>query len=633
MVGRVAGGTLAGMGRREGATEPEGSRAEVRYEWCLDLASSPEDLWPLVADTDRFDRDAGTPAVERLRDRDAELTNARSAVRQRLFGMTLEYEQEPFEWSYPHRFAVTRRYSRGPIAQLAVEVRLDRVPDGRTRCRYEVRVVPRNLLGRMAIPVQIGQLYQRTFRRTFQLYDDLARRGDAWRSTATSHPPLTSGGRDRLDRAADRLGRGKLADALITLLAEGDDVILSRMRPYAIADAWGARRAEVLDLFLLATREGVVAFRWDVLCPGCGIAKASVDHLVHLPSDVHCDTCNIDYRANFERSVELTFRVTSAVREVAADEYCIGAPMATPHVVAQALVAPGADATIDAALAPGRHRLRAQEAPGAFSFVVGDGGAASALDVVVDGRGWDDGEPIVAPGQPVRVHNESGAEQLVIVDRTPWSDDAVTAAEVTARQQFRDLFASEALRPGQQISVGSMTVVFTDLRSSTELYRRVGDAVAFGHVLDHFDALRGAIAANGGTIVKTIGDAVMAVFDRPARAVDALLAAQDAVAAIRPGGEPLALKAGVHHGPCIAVTLNGRLDYFGTTVNLAARLEGQAGGGVVVLSDEVRNDPEVTALLQDGGSVVCEPMAASLKGFDQPVTIHRLSRVRRPSSS
>src|SRR5690606_11878588 len=136
----------------------------------------------------------------------------------------------------------------------------------------------------------------------------------------------------------------------------------------------------------------------------------------------------------------------------------------------------------------------------------------------------------VAPGQPVHVHNESDAEQLVIVDRTPWSDDAVTAAEVTARQQFRDLFASEALRPGQQISVGSMTVVFTDLRSSTELYRRVGDAVAFGHVLDHFDALRGAIAANGGTIVKTIGDAVMAVFDRPARAVDALLAAQDAVA-------------------------------------------------------------------------------------------------------
>jgi hypothetical protein len=58
---------------------------------------------------------------------------------------------------------------------------------------------------------------------------------------------------------------------------------------------------------------------------------------------------------------------------------------------------------------------------------------------------------------------------------------------VTALQVFRDLFATEALRPGEQISVGTLTVLFTDLKNSTRMYREIGDATAFGHVMNHFE--------------------------------------------------------------------------------------------------------------------------------------------------
>ena len=64
-------------------------------------------------------------------------------------------------------------------------------------------------------------------------------------------------------------------------------------------------------------------------------------------------------------------------------------------------------------------------------------------------------------------------EQLFILERTAWSDDAATAAEVTALQMFRDLFATEALRPGEQISVGTLTVLFTDLQNSTRFIARL----------------------------------------------------------------------------------------------------------------------------------------------------------------
>ncbi|MCX7620325.1 MAG: adenylate/guanylate cyclase domain-containing protein, partial [Acidimicrobiales bacterium] len=626
-------GTLGAMRRRVGPGHTEREPREVRYEWQLELRSSPEQLWPLVADTNRFDRDAGTPAVEQLRQRGKELTNARVAARQRVYGFTLEYEQEPFEWCRPTWFSVTRRYSRGPLAKLAIHAQFERTPANGTRCRYEVRATPRNVLGRLAIPLQIGLVYQRTFRETFRRYDEMVQAGTDWRSTAAGQPKLVPGWRDRVEQVITRLGTNDLTDRFVELLADGDDLVVSRLRPYAIADLWGAPRSRVLELFLRATRDGLLAFRWDVLCPSCGGAKATVEHLIDLPDDVHCDTCNIDYSSNFERSVELTFRVTPAVRTVPTDEYCIGAPMATPHVVAQVRLDPDQAATVDAVVSPGRYRVRAQNRPGARLFGVDPSAPAARFDVAIDSQRWDDDEPLIAPGSPIRLHNCSGAELLVMVDRTPWRDDAVTAAEVIARQEFRDLFAAEALRPEQRISVGSMTVVFTDLRSSTELYRRVGDAVAFGHVLDHFDVLRAAIVRNGGSVVKTIGDAVMAVFTRPVLAVEALLEAQEQVGSIRPAGQPLSLKAGVHHGPCIAVTLNGRLDYFGTTVNLAARLESQAGGGSLVLSDEVRNDPEVAERLQDDPSIECTASTVSLKGFDAPVTVHRLSRSSRPDAS
>jgi class 3 adenylate cyclase len=215
----------------------------------------------------------------------------------------------------------------------------------------------------------------------------------------------------------------------------------------------------------------------------------------------------------------------------------------------------------------------------------------------------------------LRFENATDAEQLFVLERMAWSDQAATAAEVTTLQVFRDLFSSELLRPGERISVGSLTVLFTDLKGSTSFYREVGDAPAFGRVLDHFEVLREAIAEEDGAIVKTIGDAVMAVFRRPVSALRAILGAQLRLASDE---SPLYLKAGMHHGPCIAVTMNDRLDYFGSVVNMAARLERLSSGEDVIISDEIRHDPEVAEFLSAPESqLVVEPFEARLRGFEE----------------
>ncbi|HEV8169560.1 MAG TPA: adenylate/guanylate cyclase domain-containing protein, partial [Pyrinomonadaceae bacterium] len=276
-------------------------------------------------------------------------------------------------------------------------------------------------------------------------------------------------------------------------------------------------------------------------------------------------------------------------------------------------------------LESGNYRLRAHELPGSQDVTVASDGESSA-QVTITGNGWSQDTLHVNEQFALTLNNETAAEQLVILERLEWSDQATTAAEVTALQMFRDLFASEALRPGEQISVGTLTVLFTDLRHSTQLYRQIGDATAFGRVMSHFDVVRKSIVEHDGAIVKTIGDAVMAVFRSAADGLLAMLEVQGALAEPADGNIPLQLKAGLNTGPCIAVTLNDRLDYFGSTVNMAARLEGLSSGSDVIISRSVYDDAKVRELIESESLAVAE-FDMLLKGFeDERFELWRVSR-------
>jgi class 3 adenylate cyclase len=276
----------------------------------------------------------------------------------------------------------------------------------------------------------------------------------------------------------------------------------------------------------------------------------------------------------------------------------------------------GEQSTLTPTLEAGRYRLRTLQYPGGQHLRVAADGAPE-ITLYPDARESSAEELLLARSPTLHFVNPSMDKQVFILERTAWSDQAVTAAEVTALQLFRSLFSSEALRPGEQIAVGSITIVFTDLRGSTRLYREIGDAPAFGRVMNHFDVLTQVVADEGGALVKTIGDAVMAVFPRPIGALRAMLQAQYTLAHPPEGMLPMCLKAGIHTGPCIAVTLNERLDYFGSTVNLAARLEGVSSGKDVVITSDVADDPEIQEwLAQHRQEVAIEPFSQTLKGFD-----------------
>jgi class 3 adenylate cyclase len=245
------------------------------------------------------------------------------------------------------------------------------------------------------------------------------------------------------------------------------------------------------------------------------------------------------------------------------------------------------------------------------------------------GRGWakecgGSGEP--AAGGRIVLRNDHTEPVVAVLETTEWDEEAATAAKVTTMHEFRSWFSSEVLAPGRQVGVESVTLLFSDLLGSTAFYERVGDAPAYGQVRRHFDFMLEWIHASRGTLVKTIGDAVMAVFPEPRLGLQAALDIQRHVGSFNKehaAEAPIVIKMGLHHGPAIAVNSNGLLDYFGRTVNIAARVQAQSEGGDIVVSAAIAADPNVQALLDDRTADV-EHFAAQLKGIDDCFALLRI---------
>jgi len=201
----------------------------------------------------------------------------------------------------------------------------------------------------------------------------------------------------------------------------------------------------------------------------------------------------------------------------------------------------------------------------------------------------------------------------------------LTATRLLSNQTFRDIYRTGTLDAGQRFKITSLTILFTDLRGSTALYDRVGDLAAFDLVRSHFGELLSAVATEGGAVVKTIGDAVMATFPTPDRAVRAAMAMRDAMRRINHerGSEDLALNIGLHAGPCLAVTLDDRQDYFGLSVNVASRVQSLAEPAAILATKSVTENADVASLVEKEGYLT-KSKTLSLRGVSETFEIFEI---------
>ncbi len=606
--------------------------ATVNTEHTFELPFPGTDVWPILSKTDWLNRSLGLPPVTyEIKPLPEGGTEVRA--RARLLGQEMRWQEMPFEWVEGEFYRVHRIFEQGPLREARLGVDFLPAEQGRSRVRAYSQLTPRNWLGTWLargilgpkgvqdMALIITHVVEHLRGQQAIVLPKLPRHSVTETAFGVGFDKLRASGQPE-----DLVGR------LAGLLRDSADVEICRLRPFAVARQWRQDRWQVLRLFLHATRCGLLDLSWEVLCPNCRSTRAPLTtSLAQVGrNQMHCEACQIKFDAQFDQSVELKFAVHHAVRACDAQTFCLAGPGAKPHIVSQLFLQPGEQRRWKLPALNGPHRLWSPQVQQPKALLFSELLKAEVFQAeLICGRGHFDG---VAAGEgrrnaTVTVRNPNAFPVQVTLERAEWNPDILTAAQVTNWQEFRDLFAREVISPDEQITVGNQVVLFTDLRGSTAMYNGLGDAPAYALVRDHFRILGAAISQHHGAVVKTIGDAVMAVFtqvDDALRAVE-LMHQQFALAKLGPlHGAPLVLKSGLHLGPCLAVNANEKLDYFGTTINFAARLVDQSQGGDILLSRELYQRPETARFLTERGRAA-EGLTVSFRGFDRPQQVWRVT--------
>lgn len=449
----------------------------------------------------------------------------------------------------------------------------------------------------------------------------------------------------------------RVVDAIEGLLRDGTDRDLIRVNVPAFASRHDLDEERAISGFLHASALGVFEMSWNVLCPGCGgvlDTNASLKSLVK--SEYHCALCASDYAPTLDDLVEVTFTVSPRIRRIAGhrpQELPLGDFLRDVYwgswvdVTDQSFDKLMKEAVLDSIeLSAGERAAMTLTLPAGYVIIFepvthavqflpvsGDPlRERQSMTVIYDRDHQHSAEVPLRPG-PLRIlfENRTDTRTLPLVlladdvlhDFLSVGRPYLTAKRLLSNQSFRDLFRANTLAIDQRLKVTSLTILFTDLRGSTELYERVGDLVAFDLVQAHFQVLQDIVASEAGAVVKTIGDAVMATFTTPVRAVKAAIRMREAMHELnmRTGREDLLLKIGLHEGPCIAVSLNERQDYFGQTVNIAARVQSHADAQSIFLTGQVANDPQ-TARFLAYRDMTPIPKRVALRGVSRDIQVY-----------
>ncbi|MCI0431390.1 MAG: adenylate/guanylate cyclase domain-containing protein [Rhodospirillales bacterium] len=447
-------------------------------------------------------------------------------------------------------------------------------------------------------------------------------------------------------------------DAIERLVREAEDRALNRINVPDLAARIGLDAERLIAAFLHATRLGLFELSWNVLCPGCGgvlDANATLKSVEHDEYD--CALCAAGYEPTLDEMVEATFTVSPRVRRIAAHdphtlpiwEYCRQVLWSSGVDLPEKFEQLIEEITLDSLELPaGEKAILSLQLPTEFLIVFDPVTHAThfldvkgeptrerqALTLVFNNVKAPTGKLELRPG-PLRISLENRADVRVLPGvwvageklhellgrRKPF----LTAKRLLTNQTFRDIYRANTLDVDQRLKITSLTFLFTDLKGSTELYERVGDLAAFDLVRAHFRVLHEIVAAEAGAVVKTIGDAVMATFPTPDRAVAAALRMREAMRRLNEqrGREDLLLKIGIHEGPCLAVTLNDRQDYFGQTVNIASRLQNLAVSRAIFATESVVGNPQSSKLLATAGLKALSQRAA-LDGISARVAVYEI---------
>lgn len=451
-----------------------------------------------------------------------------------------------------------------------------------------------------------------------------------------------------------------LLDRFVSILRGLDDRGLYRMNPVGFAARYAFEEREIIDLFVHGTKAGLFDVTWSRVCPFCGGREHSFSSVNQIGMKSHCTVCDADIPEELDAQMEVSFTISPSIRDLElhelddfdsyrqtffspnfipsnglaeySREMLRGFHSAQPRSTIEVELEGSAGEMfrlISVVLHSSVHVHFTEEQPASVGTIqVLDSGFVPTVYMVRPGRAVlkIQNERLQKIGFSV-IKTDFPRLHKILAEQKSGFEKFLTGKMLLNNQVFRDHFRIQDLLPDLRLKISSLTILFTDLKGSTELYDRAGDVSAYSVIQKHFEILARAVKNHSGAIIKTMGDAIMASFSTPSSGVAAaleMLAGMEELNQEPGNNHPLGLKIGLHEGSALVVNADDRLDYFGQTVNIAARVQGLAGAGEILMTPSVFNGEGVHQLLAKQGRKRALKRDVSLKGVGGSTTVIKL---------
>ena len=552
--------------------------------FCHDSDLEVSALWPYFSDSNFLAKLAGFPKREY------------NEINGQLHGKDPR-GQWIEEWTWTEGVGVlqTHDFYKGVVRYFRSIVLIEKIEPTGSRVHLYLGMVPKNLISKMMLGMQ-GRKIMKMVPQLMGKMEEYARAKKS-KNFLQDQIRFTDEQNRRIQHHISQLRsigfEGEILEKFESYIRETDDDLLSKIRLLPLISKWGAKKNDVISLFLHATDIGLLDLRWEAICPHCQNTRQSFNHLSELPLTSSCAPCQIDFNLTGSNALEVAFQVNPAIRSLDIRPFCSSAPTHRPHIKLNQEVNNNSTKTIPTRLEVGRYRMRIK---GEMNFNLLDIGPEESRKELVWNLKNTDTNYQIGNFPLIKLENETGKPETFILESVIEDQNVLRPVDLFNFPTFRRLFPSESIAEGIPLEIGTQHILFTDVVGSTNFYKQVGDTIAFIEIRKHFNKMYELVENNNGIVVKTIGDAVMASFRSPK---DAFSCAEKVQLYFSSNNEEtkLRLRATIHSGQCMAINGDKGIDYFGTTVNLAAKIQSLANAGEIVITEDVSNDPVLSEYL------------------------------------
>ncbi len=450
---------------------------KYEFEWKLNASSS--DLWPLIIDTNRFNKAIGLPLPVFTHDHSS--GTRKTFATAKFNGMTVRWREHPFQWIHEREMSVLREFSSGPFEWMTSTVELAPLVGKQTRVIHKVQVKPRGLMGRLLVPFQFKVLTKRSLEKAYLRIEQLANDVNPLACDLPFGKPirLTQQQEQAIEDKTRILKRdpavSEYAERIGEFVRTAADPQVARICPIPLSRKLNCETNVALNICLSAVAAGMFNLSWDVICPVCRVASETQNSLSAIKSHAQCDVCNLSFEIDFAQSVELVFSVHPSLRTIKLATYCIGGPYHAPHIIAQNQLKPGEQVDVAAALAPGPYGIRSRQLNLPLSMMVQDSALLKRVNVEL-GNQTPSLIPKLSPGNIcIALENKASIDLEVRIEKDSSTRESVSAAEASTLPMFQKLFPNEKIKVDELVDISSVYVLMISLIDSEQRIEQAGD--------------------------------------------------------------------------------------------------------------------------------------------------------------